>query len=280
MKNMQHSSKLILVEGIPGSGKTTITGKMEKWYHDNGVPIRLYNEGIANPIDLAWCAYVPLKQYHELLKKYESISDRIKERSVVEGDYVVVEYTQVHRGKSFYDELQNYELYGGRVSDDRYFEITMSRWRAFGNSSPAELSIIESAFLQNTVMELLFYRCLDESVIISHANKLIEYVKDLNPIVIYLSPTDVRKTIQHIADERSSPNGKWIDDMIAYCEKTQYAKRHNITGFDGVITMLEKRKQLERTILNSLPIRSIIIENRGNDWDGVWREVVGFIECS
>jgi len=258
---VKQSSKLILVEGIPGSGKTTLTQKMYARYREKGVPVRLYNEGIANPIDLAWCAYVPIDKYNELLKKYDSISDRIEECTVIEDSHAIVMYTQVHRGQDFYSELENYEIYGGRIPDDKYFEITTSRWCKFGKSNPDNLSIIESAFLQNTIMELLFYRCFGESEIIAHANKLINYVKSLSPTIIYISPPDIRKTIRHIADERIGEHSNWIDDMIKYCEKTPFAKQHAIKGFDGVIELLEKRKKLEIAILNQLPIKSTIIEN-------------------
>jgi len=270
------SSKLILVEGIPGSGKTTLTQKMNAWYGSRNIPARLYNEGIANPVDLAWCAYIPIDKYHELLEKYSSISDKIKERTVFEGEHAIVEYTQVQGGTSFHDEFQNYEVYGGRVSDAEYFDTTTRRWRAFGNSNPNEISIIESAFLQNTVMELMFYRQIDDAEIIPHTKSLINYVKKFSPILIYLSQPDIRKTIQHIADERV--DWGWIELMIANCEKAPYAKQHKIKGFDGVVEMLEKRKQLEKTIISQLPIKSVIIENTDNNWDDVWKSIEQIID--
>lgn len=271
-------SKLILVEGISGSGKTTLSQKLGTWYQDHNIPVKLYNEGIANPICLAWCAYVPIIQYHELLQKYDRISDRIRERTVIEGEYAIVEYTQVHRGQNFYDELQNYEIYGGRVSDNKYFEITTNRWQTFGNKNHDECSIMKSAFLQNTIMELLFYRCIDESAITSHAKKLIDYVKSLHPVVIYLSQPDIRNTIQHVADERSDWN--WINIMVDYCEKTPYARKKGISGFDGIIEMLEERKQLEKNIFSQLQAKTAIIENTNNDWDAVWESILEAVRHS
>lgn len=266
------SSKLLLIEGIPGSGKTTISTKINEWYLGKNIPARLYNEGIANPVDLAWCAYVPIGQYNSLLEKYDSIRDRIKERTTIEGDYAIVEYTQVHCGTDFYNDLENYEIYGGRVSTEQYLEITLRRWRTFGTKSPTEVSIMESALLQNTVMELLFYRCISEADIISHALTLVDYVKTFAPVVIYLSQPDVGKTIQHIANERSSPYGRWIDNKIIYCEKTPYAQKHGIKGFDGVIKMIEMRKNLEKAILAQVP-SAVIIEKVDDDWDAVWDRV-------
>jgi hypothetical protein len=37
--------KLIVVEGIPGSGKTTMAMNVQRWLHGNGIPNRLHCEG-------------------------------------------------------------------------------------------------------------------------------------------------------------------------------------------------------------------------------------------
>jgi adenylylsulfate kinase-like enzyme len=38
-------SKLILVEGVPGSGKTTMAEFVHQWLDRNGIRSRLYGEG-------------------------------------------------------------------------------------------------------------------------------------------------------------------------------------------------------------------------------------------
>ena len=45
--------RLILIEGIPGSGKSTLSARLETWLKDQGIAARLYSEGDAHPADLA-----------------------------------------------------------------------------------------------------------------------------------------------------------------------------------------------------------------------------------
>ena len=67
-----------------------------------------------------------------------------------------------------------------------------------------EMSVFECAYMQNHVNELLFWRNADEDTIIAHHNRLIDSVKLLSPVVVYLAQPDIRETIQRIAEERTS----------------------------------------------------------------------------
>jgi len=71
-------SKLILVEGIPGSGKTTIAKKISAYFRDMGVNTITYAEGEAHPADLGWIACIPIERYNYLLAYYPQFSEDIK----------------------------------------------------------------------------------------------------------------------------------------------------------------------------------------------------------
>ncbi len=49
-------TKLILIEGIPGSGKSTIAQKTGEYLSARGLKTKVYAEGQLHPVDLAWCA--------------------------------------------------------------------------------------------------------------------------------------------------------------------------------------------------------------------------------
>lgn len=48
------NSRLILVEGIPGAGKTTTARKIKEKLIDEGKEAILYEEGMSHPADMAW----------------------------------------------------------------------------------------------------------------------------------------------------------------------------------------------------------------------------------
>ena len=61
------NTKLIMVEGIPGSGKSTIAQKIADYYKSKSLAINPFNEGQAHPADLAWSACVPLGSLNDIL---------------------------------------------------------------------------------------------------------------------------------------------------------------------------------------------------------------------
>ena len=275
-------TKLILVEGIPGSGKTTFAQKIAEWYRECGMAVNLYLEGQAHPADLGWNACVPIAQYDAMLEKYVPIRDEILANTVNEGDYAVIAYTQVKTDDGgFYKELESFEVYDGRVPDETFFRLHYDRWRSFGEKAANDdaLNIFECAFMQNHVNELLFWRNADANEVFTHHNRLLDSVKQLSPVLIYLSQPDIRETILRVAKERVSPEGdRWIDHVITYCESSPYGKRHSIMGFDGAMEFFITRKKLEMAIIDQLPIPHIIIENADYDWDSVWVEIETYLE--
>lgn len=275
------NTKLILLEGIPGSGKTTFARKIAEWYQQRSVTINLFIEGQLHPADLGWNACIPIELYKDLLTKYASLRNEIENQTVFEGETAIIAYTQiVTDNRDFYKELETFEVYDGRVSDDVFFKLHYDRWHTFAHkaANKNELNIFECAFLQNHVNELLFWRNADENTVISHHNKLLDSVKCLSPILIYLSQTDIRETIQRIARERVSENNdNWIDRCIAYCESSPFGKRHGVKGFDGAIKFFTIRKQLEMKILTQLSVPHIIIENNNYDWDNIWTQIETYL---
>ena len=275
------TAKLILIEGIPGSGKSTIARKIAEWYRNRNTRVNLYIEGQSHPADLGWTACVPVVQYDGILQRYEAMRDEIECNTAVDSDFAFIAYTQVKTdNRNFYSELEAFEVYDGRVPDEEFFNLHYDRWRSFGQNAESkdELNIFECAFMQNHVNELLFWRNADEDNIIAHHNRLTDSVKNLSPVLIYLSQPDIRETIQRIARERvSTEHGNWIDHCISYCENSPFGKRHGIRGFDGAMEFFALRKQLEMKILSELSMPFIIIENEDYDWIAVWAEIDSYL---
>ena len=65
--------KNIFVEGIQGSGKSTLINNIVKFNPE----LHVCREGDYSPIELAWCALMSKKEYEAVLQKYNSIRDEI-----------------------------------------------------------------------------------------------------------------------------------------------------------------------------------------------------------
>ena len=139
-------TKLIMIEGIPGSGKSTFAGRIADFYISRGLKTNLYNEGGFHPTDLAWNACVPVEFLDNVLAPYKSFIDEINKNIHIEDDYAIISYTQVQTDdNSFFKEMEMYEIYDKRVPLDVFNKLQFKRWSSFGRKSKEkdELTVFE-----------------------------------------------------------------------------------------------------------------------------------------
>lgn len=277
-------NRLILVEGIPGSGKTTISKKIKNYLVNKGLDVVLYNEGDVHPADMAWNALLNKEEFDNIINENRGHEQVIKENSIFEDDYVILAYTKLgfrRKQNKLMDFLEEHEIYDGRVSADVFKQIHLKRWRKFGEimkENKERIVIFECSFLQNHVNELLAMHDKDLNYINEYLNELIETVTELNPKLIYLNQLSIKETINRVAKERISHNKEmypdWVDMCIEYFENSSYGKRNNINGFDGVIKYFEKRQEIELDVIKSLSLDKLIIYNKNYDYQNIENTII------
>ncbi|MCL2322179.1 MAG: thymidylate kinase [Oscillospiraceae bacterium] len=273
-------TKLIMIEGIPGSGKSTFAQRIADFYNNQGLKTNLYNEGGFHPADLAWNAYIPVEFLNKILASYEKFKDEIDKNIHIEDDCAIIPYTQVKTDdKAFFKEMESYEVYNNRVPFDVFNRLLSKRWSAFSKEAKEkdEVNIFECALLQNQVSELMLFHDADIDMLKTHINAFLQAVADLSPCLIYLSQPNVRETIERVAKQRVFEDGSWIDMVIDYSENTPYGKLRGIKGFEGAVQIIEERKRMELEIIKSMPINTIVLENPDYDWEALWKEVESFL---
>lgn len=277
-------NRLILVEGIPGSGKTTISKKIKKHLINKGLEVLLYNEGDMHPADMAWNALLNMDEYNNIIDEYKTHEKIIKENSIFEDDYVILAYTKLgfHRKQNkLMNFLEEREIYDGRVSADTFKQIHLKRWKKFGEEMKVnknKIVIFECSFLQNHVNELLAIHDKDFDYIRDYLNELIGTVTELKPKLIYLNQASIKETINRVAKERVSHNKDmypgWLETSIEYFKNSSYGKRNNINGFDGLIRYFEKRQEIELGIIKSLALDKLIIYNKNYDYENIENTII------
>jgi hypothetical protein len=256
-------TNLILIEGIPGSGKSTTARKLEEVLKARAKTVFCFQEGDLHPCDLAWHACVPIDVYEELLNTYPEKKVALTKFTAIDETYAYVAYGKLDLlpDHPLFIKLKSYEPYGGKVSLEHFKALHFARWKKFAREKDA-VYIFECAYLQNHVVELMLMYEQSDSYIVSYMKELIETVRPLNLFLIYLCPKDVEWIISNAANERKTDYPKiwnnWIDDVIAYFENSNYAKTNKLTGYANVIEFFKKRQRLELDIIKQLPIRTLV----------------------
>ena len=282
---MVMESKLILVEGIPGAGKTTTARKIKDQLMAEGKNVVLYEEGMSHPADMAWNAYLKKEEYAEFISKCtemwertektiskEELINRIEVQARKEEDHVILAYTRINFPEVRYweliDEVAAKEIFDGRCSLKEFKEIHITRWTNFAKKAFIEdtIYIFECAFLQNHIFELLsVYEKSDEEIYV-YLRDLLSTVKVLNPRIVYIEPENIEKIITKAAEERKSPDksrNDWIDEVITWVENTNYGKNNNLKGIEGLFSFYKERLRIDKVMLDKLdtPITVIIRES-------------------
>lgn len=87
---MTAEKKLWLIEGIPGSGKSTAARKLGQTLH-----AQAYNEAELHPCDLAWHAVLSRAELDAFIARHPDKERAICENSAVCGEQMLLAYAQL-----------------------------------------------------------------------------------------------------------------------------------------------------------------------------------------
>ncbi|WP_196048670.1 hypothetical protein [Clostridium saudiense] len=276
------NSRLILVEGIPGVGKTTTARKIKAKLIEEGKDVILYEEGMSHPADMAWNACLKEEEYNDFIKKCskmwevskksiskEELISRIQRQTRIEDNNVILAYTKIDFPEDCYwnliGDIASKEICDGRKSLDEFRDIHLKRWSKFAEQALLNdnIYIFECAFLQNHIFELLgVYEKSDEEIYL-YLKSLLETVESLSPSIVYIEPSSVEDIIIQAANERKSPEGSgpdWIDEVANWVSNMNFGKSHNLKGIEGVFYFCKERLRIDKLMIEKLNVPVTIIK--------------------
>ncbi len=231
------------VEGLQGSGKSTLVQKLSEIFPD----YTAVREGDYSLVELAWCAYVSMDKYQEILDKYRDIRPLIEQKSFEENGHMIICYTQIITDiPAFHKDLEQYEIYNGRRSYDEFRQIVLGRYRRWNTNK----KIFECSILQNTIEDMILYRVMSDEEILEFYKEVGDALKEKDMHIFYLETDDIAANIDVIRKERSDDNGNelWFPMMINYFNDSPYAKKKGESQKEGLLRHLKHRQDLELRI--------------------------------
>ncbi|EOO34731.1 hypothetical protein IIU_02456 [Bacillus cereus VD133] len=94
--------------------------------------------------------------------------------------------------------------------------------------------------------------------IINYVMKVAKIIENLNPMLFYVEQDDLEFSFMKALKER---NPEWSTGIVDYYTNQGYGKKHNHTGVEGAIKVLEARRNLELEIFDMLKMKKEKINN-------------------
>jgi hypothetical protein len=254
--------KLYIVEGIPGSGKTTTAMWLAKVLSEQGKDTHLFLEGNPkHPADYESVACLNENQLLELEKEFPFI----RNFGVNKDKWFFIQYASLSESNSdLHKALQKFDVY--ELSVENFCEVTLLRWQEFAELAEAEdkVYVLECCFLQNPFTFLLAKHNVSAEVIFTHIEKIAMKIANLDPVILYFEQDNIKESLDRVRKERSI---EWFEFLTWYYTGQKYGQSQGLAGETGVLHFLEERKKLEKGCLKQLELKSLILNNSNFDWD-------------
>jgi hypothetical protein len=287
-------SGIVLVEGLPGSGKSTTAETLAGWLAGEGLAVEHYAEGrVDHPVDFEQVAVLSDADLRALAARSTEFREALTGVAERHGDVWLVRH-QLHPSlpPALVDILRHHDAYDGDVPAAVHSRVLVDSWRRFGeieSESESEpetetapgarpgagpVQVWECVLLQNPGCALVARADEPADVLARHVARLVDAVRRHRPALVYLDAGDPAPTLERAAAERPA---EWLESVIAYHTTQGLGLRLGLEGFDGYVEFMRRRREMELEIVAGLDLPTLVLPVGDGRWGDHEVVVRGFV---
>ncbi|MFD2043397.1 hypothetical protein ACFSTA_03305 [Ornithinibacillus salinisoli] len=259
------NTKLIIVEGLPGFGKTTTANLIHDIFTENNINTELFLEGnLDHPTDYDGVSCFNEKEFECLLSASGELKGVFIDSVVKRDDDYLLPYLKIKNeyGSKFPDQLFN-TIFKNDIYElplEKNIELITNNWEVFAEKANYENKtyIFECCFIQNPVTVGMVKWGKQKEVVIDYVVRLAKIIECLNPVLFYVEQDDLEYSFKKACKERPI---EWSSGFIEYYTNQGYGKEKGYEGLDGTLKVLEARRAFEEEIFDMLTMKKEKVNN-------------------
>jgi len=237
-------NRLIFVEGLPGTGKTTISQWLFNLLQASGKPTVLLLEfDEKSPSNFCHMAGIPKDIFNSLY------TEKIKTVYKETNNFIYLKIDKCP--ENIQQELKRWDIgdeFNTLLSLHEYIKCTLEWWQNWVNDNKnLSVTVLDSAFLQNPINEMIFRKASNADVK-SYISAIADILVPFSPLCIYLRRNNAEESINFA---KAAKGLRWA------------------AGIDGLkdigcADLFERRFVLEYELLSTM--EHLVCEINGHDW--------------
>ncbi|GGE02889.1 hypothetical protein [Paenibacillus nasutitermitis] len=282
MEQTLNQSKLILMEGLPSTGKSTNAGILFSQLERNGKKARWIHEvARPHPTLFFYEAYMEDKEYLEFIARYPhtaAILEQllIKRKNGIGIDLLDVEWNYYeYLGSDSFTDLKKYDVWNFDL--ERYKQVAIEKWEHFVEK---QLHSNEIAILDSCIFQFQAYTFILADAPFIQLQSFIEaiykIISPLNPSLIYLYRDNTDDTIDYLVKCR----GTAFLERIWERDKHQRYYRNRPPGAESYKMFLRDYGSCARMLFDSVPTSKLSLEITEGNWNDYVDLLLNFLNLS
>lgn len=274
-------SRVILLEGMPSTGKTTNSRFIQIQLERQGIETEWIHE-VAMPHPVLFFDEVGFtrEEYRDFIKEYPMVTGLLDKISVVRENTVTVnlDLIQWHYKDQFdqaaYEALLQFDTW--KFSIERYKRFALDKWSHFARQvlhDPQKVYIVDSAIFQYQIFRFLFENKPFEELQ-SFVSQIEDIMKPLHPSLIFLYRENAEATIEYLEKDRGISYLEYLYER----DKNQPYYREKPDSVESFKQFLRDYDTMVNLLFRSFAGNKLSLEISKENWVDLEDEMLSFLD--
>ena len=273
-------SQLIMIEGLPSTGKTTNARFIHIQLERNGINAKWIHE-VAMPHPVLFFDEVGFThdEYREFLQLFPEAADVLNKIAIIKKSTVGIHLPEIQWyymdeiGEEVYQALLKYDVW--QFPLDTYEKFALEKWAHITENAlknRGEVYIIDSALFQFQIFSFLFknrpYEDLQNFI-----DRIVNILQPLNPCLIYLYRENTEATIDYLEKDRGASYLEYLWQR----DKAQPYYEGKPPGAGSFKQFLRDYAGMAELLFDAFPANKLSLDISDGNWNCREDEMLSFL---